>query len=312
MTSSAPTPDPGEPAGPLTDGLVTLRPTASADSYHFAVVTDEREVGHVELRDLGGAVGELTWGIEEADRRQGYATRAVRLVTVHALRTLGLHRVQAEVAAHDRASLRIAARAGLRREGLLRAHRTAEGERHDVVVLARLTGDPEPDTHEGFIGLVNSSLPRTRLIAHVVIRDPQQRILLAQVTYKPDWELPGGVVEPFESPREGAARETWEEVGIELPIGKLLSVDWLPPWRGWDDAVELLFDGGIHEPEALLSTFTLAPHEIRQVEFCTLDQVRERCLPGTYRRLAAVLGAPEGAVLYLERGVTPGSPEPLV
>lgn len=47
------------------------------------------------------------------------------------------------------------------------------------------------------------------------------------------------------------------------------------------------------------------------MEFCTLEQARERCLPGTHRRLVAVVGAPEGRVLYLERGAPPGSTEPI-
>ncbi|GAA5031970.1 GNAT family N-acetyltransferase [Actinopolymorpha pittospori] len=302
-------PDPVHPT--LSDGVVSLRALeAEALLHSFIVLAEDGPVGQLAIQELGDAVGQLTWATDQSYQRRGFATRAVRLATDYAFGALRLDRVQAEVDARNHPALRIAARAGLRREGLLRGYRTIEGERHDRVLLARLASDPGPETQAGFIGLVNSTLPRTRLIAHVVIRDNQGRIMLAETTYKTDWELPGGVVETFESPREGAARETWEELGIELPIGKLLCVDWLPPWRGWDDAVELLFDGGIHGPE-LLSRLTLQPREIRRVEFCTLEQARERCLPGTHRRLVAVVGAPEGRVLYLERGAPPGSTEPI-
>ena len=53
---------------------------------------------------------------------------------------------------------------------------------------------------------MNSALPRKRLIAHVLIRDDQGRVLLCETQFKPDWELPGGIVEPGESPRLGAVR----------------------------------------------------------------------------------------------------------
>ena len=58
-----------------------------------------------------------------------------------------------------------------------------------------------------------------------------------------DWELPGGIVEPSES--LGSARcEVREELGVDLDIGRLLIVDWMPPYLGWDDAIEMIFDGG--------------------------------------------------------------------
>ncbi|WP_020575290.1 NUDIX hydrolase [Actinopolymorpha alba] len=302
--------EPAEPTSPpaiISDGDVSLcASTQDEDPLRFTVTAQGAAVGLVEVRDAGDGVGELTWQTEVSFRQQGFATRAVRLAVTYAFTELGHARVQAQVDAGNHAALRIAARAGLRREGILRGRRTIDGERQDLIVLARLAGDPEPQTPAGFIGLVNASLPRTRLIAHIVIRDRAGRVLLCETTYKTDWELPGGVVEPAESPRDGATREAWEELGAHLPLGRLLSVDWLPPWRGWDDAVELLFDGGVYDTEDL-ARFTLRAAEIRQVEFCTLEQVRERCLPGTYRRLAAVLDAPDGQVLYLERGAPPGS-----
>ena len=58
---------------------------------------------------------------------------------------------------------------------------------------------------------MNSALPRKRVIAHVLIRDEQGRVLLCETQFKADWELPGGIVEPLESPRVGAVREVLEE-----------------------------------------------------------------------------------------------------
>ena len=42
-----------------------------------------------------------------------------------------------------------------------------------------------------------------------------------------------------------AIREVTEELGIESAVGRLLVVDWMPPYLGWDDAIEMIFDGGL-------------------------------------------------------------------
>src|SRR5581483_8587882 len=63
--------------------------------------------------------------------------------------------------------------------------------------------------------------------------DQEGRVLLVRPTYKPYWEIPGGEVEPGESPRDAARREVREELGCDvLPVGDLLVVDFLPPRDG--------------------------------------------------------------------------------
>ena len=84
-----------------------------------------------------------------------------------------------------------------------------------------------------------------------VVRDGHGRVLLCQLTYKRDWDLPGGVVEVGESPRLAVGREIEEELALAIDAGGLLLTDWLPPWGGWDDAVCLVFDGGVHDPAIL-------------------------------------------------------------
>jgi 8-oxo-dGTP pyrophosphatase MutT (NUDIX family) len=217
---------------------------------------------------------------------------------------LGHARVEALVDPDDESGQRIATWSGLRREGVMRGV-TVDGRTVDRIVYARLATDVPVHEPEGFRALLNSFLPRKRAISQMLIRDRDERVLLCQLTYKQDWDLPGGVVEVGESPRLAVAREVSEELGLELTAGDLLLTDWLPPWGGWDDAVCLVFDGGVH-PVAIADGLVYQEREIRSAEFCTLDQVRDRAADFTARRVEAALrtahGDP-GAPAYTESGM---------
>ena len=63
------------------------------------------------------------------------------------------------------------------------------------------------------------------MAAGVLFRSADGRVLLVEPSYKPNWEIPGGAVEADESPWDGAARELAEELGLRLPVGRLLVVD---------------------------------------------------------------------------------------
>jgi 8-oxo-dGTP pyrophosphatase MutT (NUDIX family) len=96
------------------------------------------------------------------------------------------------------------------------------------------------------------------------------------------------VVEVSESPQLAVAREVEEELGLKVEAGRLLLTDWLPPWGGWDDAVCLVFDGGVHDA-SVLDTVVRQEREIRSVAFCTIAEVREHCADFTARRVEAAL-----------------------
>jgi 8-oxo-dGTP pyrophosphatase MutT (NUDIX family) len=127
----------------------------------------------------------------------------------------------------------------------------------------------------------------------MLVRDQDDRVLMCQLTYKPDWDLPGGVIEVGESPRLGVTRELEEELGVTVPAGELLITDWLPPWSGWEDALCLVFDGGIHDqslPEGML----LEKREIAAVAFKTLAEIRDLAADFTARRVEAALARAHG------------------
>ncbi|MET7290735.1 NUDIX hydrolase [Streptomyces griseoloalbus] len=91
-----------------------------------------------------------------------------------------------------------------------------------------------------------ASLPRVLAGAAVLLRDTAGRVLIVEPNYREGWVLPGGTIESDdgESPREGARRETAEEIGLDREPGRLLAVDWVrgstrPP------VVAYLYDGGV-------------------------------------------------------------------
>ena len=65
--------------------------------------------------ELGYWIGHPFWG-------RGYATEAVRVVLGYGFRTLGLHRIHACHFARNPASGRVMLKAGMRQEGVARAH----------------------------------------------------------------------------------------------------------------------------------------------------------------------------------------------
>jgi 8-oxo-dGTP pyrophosphatase MutT (NUDIX family) len=205
-------------------------------------------------------------------------------------------RVEALVREDDQPGQRLATWAGLRREGI---RRDVTGHH---VVYARLATDVPVSEPEGFRALLNSFLPRKRAISQMLIRDPDGRVLLCQLTYKHDWDLPGGVVEVGESPRLAVGREVAEELGLAVEPGRLLLTDWLPAWSGWDDAVCLVFDGGVHDP-SVIEQVVAEPREIRGVAWAGPDQVRAQCADFTARRVEAALRAvATGIPAYTESG----------
>lgn len=262
-------------------------------TVNFVVEAEGGLVGQVEVRVKADRIGELSWILYAGHRGHGYAVRAVRVLVDWAFEELDLVRLEAYVNNANEASKRVATRSGLHREGIMRGREVLRGERHDTVLYARLRSDPPVTAPDGFRSLLNSFLPRKRAIGQMLVRDPDGRVLLCRLTYKQDWDLPGGVVEVGESPRLAVSREVDEELALDIEAGALLLTDWLPPWGGWDDAVCLVFDGGVRDP-SVLDAVVKEAREIRDVEFCTVEQVRERAADFTARRIEAALASLRG------------------
>ncbi|WP_327382381.1 MULTISPECIES: NUDIX hydrolase [unclassified Streptomyces] len=107
-----------------------------------------------------------------------------------------------------------------------------------------------------------ASLPRVLAGAAALYRDAEGRVLLVEPNYREGWALPGGTIESDqdESPRTAARRESAEEIGLDLPLGRLLVVDWVLG-AGRPPLVAYVYDGGVLDGTQLASV-TLQEEEL--------------------------------------------------
>lgn len=268
----------------LTDDDLALEPTTGSDEFiGFAVQQAGQHVGTLAFRREGGRTLSVRWNLGE--HPLATVVRALRLAVPHAFDDLGATRLEARIPVERTDDVRAASISGLRREGILRG----AGTDPDRVLLARIDDDPPPMSRDGFIAILNAGLPTKRVISQGLLRDEQGRVLLCELTYKNEWDLPGGVVEVGEAPAPGLVRELDEELGITVDVRGLVTVNWLPAWREWDDACIFVFDLGAVD-STLTEQMTLQPTEIKAVHWCDPDTVRERATAATIVLLESVLG----------------------
>jgi len=147
-------------------------------------------------------------------------------------------------------------------------------------------GPPEKEFEAG----IASRLPRKRVAAGALIRDEGGRVLFVQPTYRPWLDIPGGIVEENEAPFAGCRRELREELGIDVRLGDLLVVDWVPRRGVWPDGLMFVFDGGVLTDRDI-GRMVLPDDELASVQFLPLDEAEARVKPSFARRLRVAYDA---------------------
>jgi len=148
-----------------------------------------------------------------------------------------------------------------------------------------------------------------RVSAGALFVDEYDRVLLVEPTYKSYWDIPGGYVEPGESPLAACGREVREELGIEPPIGPLLVIDWAPAEKEGDKLLFVFAGGALNADQ--LAAIRLQTDELRSYDFRDIAGADAILIPRLARRLAAALDAYRtGQTCYLEHGGTPAAPLP--
>ncbi|MEU4352480.1 NUDIX hydrolase [Streptomyces sp. NPDC023838] len=148
----------------------------------------------------------------------------------------------------------------------------------------------DPDAWNAYLAEGNATQARKRVAADVVLRNPDGDVLLVNPTYKPGWDLPGGMAEPNEAPDDAARRELKEELGLDLPLQGLLVVDWVPPHGPWDDQIAFIFDAGALGRDQATA---LRPHdeELSELAFVPSQQAGAWLRDRLSRRFEAAMEA---------------------
>lgn len=147
-----------------------------------------------------------------------------------------------------------------------------------------------------------ASLPTKRMAAGVIFSDWEGRVLLVQPAYKPTWEIPGGAVEIGESPRGAARREVREELGVDVTIGSLLVLDWVPARGELPDGLMFVYDAGTLD-DADARRIHLAPGELNAYGFVDVESAVGLMSASLERRVKTALRARRlGRAIELEDG----------
>ncbi len=143
-----------------------------------------------------------------------------------------------------------------------------------------------------------AGLPGVVVAAGALITDPGGRVLVVKPNYRDHWTIPGGICEFGEPPQAGCAREVSEELGLPLPIGRLLAIDWAQPFgRDERPIMHFIFDGGELKDGAGI---VVQEAELDGYRFTLVPELPDYLPSFVLRRVEGALhGRESGGIVYL-------------
>lgn len=147
-----------------------------------------------------------------------------------------------------------------------------------------------------------AGLPKKRVAAGALFADDEGRTLLVAPTYKPHWQLPGGVAHVDEPPLAAATRAVRRELGLDITLGRMLVLDWVGPSPSRIEGLLFVYDGGTLTSEQHQSV-VLPPGELADWAWCNGGELPARLPEHMLPRIQTALRArASGATIYLENG----------
>ena len=124
------------------------RLTRPGDTFHLAVVktSDDSLIGQISLRwtDATAGQAELRFIFNPAERKQGFATEAVKAAVDHGFEAFHFHRIFARCSGKNEPSARLLKGIGMRLEAHYREHALFQGEWDEELHFAILDREWKP------------------------------------------------------------------------------------------------------------------------------------------------------------------------
>lgn len=131
------------------------------------------------------------------------------------------------------------------------------------------------------------NLPQKRWWSWALFFDTEWKILLLEPSYKDNWEIPGGIIEEDESPKETCMREIKEELWLDIQVWDLLCLEYQ---REEDDSYMFIFDWWVLS-ETEVNSIVIQESEIKSFEFLSLEELKTKVLYKMFLRIQKAIEA---------------------
>lgn len=111
----------------------------------------------------------------------------------------------------------------------------------------------------------------------MILENSIGQVLIVKAGYKPYWTFPGGIIDPHETPKEAAIRETFEEVGITVDPSKVTFVAVISRQSDLAETYQFVFKTQLSMSG--IGAIVLQASEIDEYQLVTRDQVRTNDRP---------------------------------